>query len=90
MDLSKIEAGKLDLNESDVNLDELITHCLKMIKGRREAAALTFTYQPHEHPIMVHVDQRVLNQVVLNPLANAVKYNVKDGAVSVAVDHNAD
>jgi len=90
LDLSKIEAGQLSLYESEVNIDELLNYCLRMIKGRKEAATISFEYQPPNEPIMVRGDERVLKQIVLNPLANAVKYNDVGGSITVSIDHNSD
>jgi len=90
LDLAKIEAGQLDLVDSDVNVDELLAYCLRMIRGRREAESLTFAYHPPKDRLMVRVDERSLKQVVLNPLANAVKYNIEGGKVTLSVEINAD
>tara|TARA_R110000787_G_scaffold23762_3_gene67714 strand:- start:129584 stop:131068 length:1485 start_codon:yes stop_codon:yes gene_type:complete len=90
LDLEKIEAGQFALHEDDVNIDDLLIYCLRMIKGRKEASSISFHYETPDDLPMVRVDERLLKQIVLNPLANAVKYNQKGGAITLSAHVNAD
>ena len=90
LDLEKIEAGQLDLYEGDVNIDDLLTYCLRMTKGRKEASSISFLYESPVDLPMVRADERLLKQIVLNPLTNAVKYNRKGGAITLSAYVNAD
>ena len=84
LDLAKIEAGQLALYESDVNIDDLLISCLRMIKGRKEASSISFFYERPDDLPMVRVDERLLKQIVLNPLTNAVKYNQEGGTITLS------
>lgn len=86
LDLEKIEAGQLTLYESEIILDDLLNECLRMIKGRKEASSITFFYEPPDRSIRVRADERLLKQIVLNPLANAVKYNKEKGSVTLLAE----
>lgn len=90
LDLEKIEAGQLALYEGDVSIDDLLTYCLRMIKGRKEASSLLFLHESSDDLPMVRVDERLLKQVVLNLLTNAVKYSQKGGTISLSAYMNAD
>jgi len=85
LDLEKIETGHLDLYESEVDLDDLLNHCLRMIKGRTEASSLSFVYDSPADLPMVRADKQRLKQIVLNPLENAMKYNREGGSVALSV-----
>ncbi len=88
LDLEKIECGQLTLKESNINLDDLLSYCLRMIKGRPESASLSFRYgAPGDLPL-VRADEQRLKQIVLNLLLNAVKYNKVGGAVALSVRLN--
>ena len=90
LDISKIEAGETTLDESDVELAELLQSCAKMIKGRADANAISIQYAPAENFPSLCGDERFIKQAVLNLLSNAVKYNVTGGSVSIStnVDRN--
>lgn len=90
LDLSKIEAGELMIDEEDVDLDELLNSCLRMIQGRKEAKSITIQYDSSGNLPHIRADERLVKQIVLNLLSNAVKYNVTDGTVrlSASVDQN--
>lgn len=90
LDLEKIEAGELVLYEDEVEIDNLLNYCLRMIKGRKESSSITFLCKPSDGLPMVRADKRLLRQIVLNPLANAVKYSQKDGTVTLSAHVNVD
>jgi PAS domain S-box-containing protein len=90
LDLEKIEAGQLALYEDVINIDDLLTYCLRMIKGRKEAASISFLYEPVKDLPTVYVDERILKQIVLNPLANAVKYNNTNGTITLSAQLDDD
>jgi signal transduction histidine kinase len=90
LDLSKIEAGELILDEDDINVNELLNYCLRMIRGGREAKLLSFRYDPTDNLPHIFADERIVKQIILNLLSNAVKFNLSGGAVrlSANLDHN--
>ena len=75
LDLSKIEAGKLDLDPSAVDLRSCFTGIVDIIRVRAEEKALSLVFDvPQDLPRAVLVDQKRLRQVLLNLLGNAVKF----------------
>lgn len=82
LDLSKIEAGKFELDESQVNLGNILNVCLRLVEPTASSKNVTIekdaTYLPP-----VWVDERAMRQVFLNVLSNAVKFTEPGGKVSI-------
>ncbi len=84
LDLSKVEAGKLELNFTSVNLAELAEHCLKLMeedaRGRRVILRRNFAAGLPN----VVADLRSMKQILLNLVSNAIKFTAAGGQVIVS------
>src|SRR5262249_13187032 len=79
LDLSKIEAGKVSLEDVRVDLDEIVHTCLRVVRAS-DAKRLTLTLdRDPEVARFVVGDPLRLQQVVLNLLNNAVKFTDRGG-----------
>ena len=87
LDISRIEAGTLSLSLEPVHLTASIAEALDLIEplARQEGLHVRAELSDLEGA-WVCADRQRLKQVLLNLLANAVKYNVEDGTVGVGVD----
>jgi PAS domain S-box-containing protein len=88
LDVSKAEAGKIELQESQVLVHELVDASLRLIMPRAREAAVTLA-EPHvDHLPPIRADERRLKQVLINLLSNAVKFTAPGGRVTLdaAVD----
>ena len=75
LDLSKIEAQKLELHPTDFQLPDFLQQIVNIIGVRAEQAGLTFTYETTgDLPMVVRGDEKRLRQILLNLLSNAVKF----------------
>ena len=84
LDLSKIEAGKLDLSEEVVDLGDLIEACSRMVKGQMDEKHIEFRCEvPASLPSLL-VDDLKLKQVLINLLSNAAKFTPDRGRVVLA------
>ena len=83
LDLSKIEAGQAELNEEEVHLPTLIAAVHRIMQERAAKADLTFECDSGEELPSVRADRRALKQILLNLLANAVKFTPKGGKVGL-------
>lgn len=83
LDISKIEAGKVELEEENYRPAELLVECNDMIHERAKAKGLIFRiYCKEELPRVLCGDVGRLRQILVNLLTNAVKYTEK-GTVSL-------
>ena len=84
LDLSKIEAGKLELNFGSVDANRIINECVSMMQAQaiRERVIIRLSLAPRFPNIVA--DERALRQIVLNLLSNAVKFNQPGGQVIVS------
>ena len=82
LDLSKIEARKLELQLTAFHLPEFIQSIAYIIRIRAEEAGISFEYEPIlPLPDGVLGDEKRLRQVLLNLLSNAVKFTKKGGVI---------
>lgn len=78
LDISKIEAGRLDLHQDQVRLSSLLEQLVHMFRLQAEAKGLEFIYQCTDRlPDLVRTDEKRLRQILINLLSNAVKYTDK-------------
>ena len=84
LDLSKVEAGRMELDLGDVSLRHALESGVTMQAERaiREGIALGLQLDPDE--ITIRADERKLRQVVFNLLANAVRFTPSGGRVDVS------
>jgi len=83
LDLSKIEAGKLELREDNVNVAEAVGACRKIVEGRARDAGLALETRMGGDLPRLWVDERSFKQIILNLLSNAVKFTPTGGRVTV-------
>lgn len=85
LDLSKIEAGKVELIASDFHFPAFLQGVAEMCRIRAELKGIQFHYQyTTELPIAIHADEKRLRQVLINLLTNAIKFTDK-GSVNFTV-----
>jgi len=80
LDLAKIEAGKFELRESEIDLVCLLQECAELVR-ERAARAQTHLSLEIEGPLLLWADERALKQIVLNLLSNALKFTPAGGNV---------
>ena len=82
LDMSKIEAGKMQLQPELVRPDELIEQCLRIMRARAEEKSIAIIVETANLP-EIEADPRALKQVLLNLMSNAVKFTPVGGKVRV-------
>lgn len=90
LDVSAIEADKLEFIESDVNIGDTVEASLLLVKTRalKGKVRLVNTTKRERHAI--RADERRMKQVFVNLISNAVKFNQEDGLVSISADTEED
>ena len=86
LDISKIEAGKLEINNSDYNAYELLDNVTKLIKTRMDEKGLEFKISiAPDLPAILYGDHTNIKKIITNLLTNACKYTEK-GSVEFKVN----
>ncbi len=83
LDLSKIESGKMELDLSEFNLQDLIANCLSMFKEKAIKHGIMVRADIEEGIGLIVADERKIKQVLINLLSNAFKFTPDGGSVIV-------
>jgi len=90
LDLSKIEAGRIELCPTDFELGDFLRSIADIFRMRAEQKGIAFVYEAlTQLPEMVQADEKRLRQVLINLLGNAVKFT-EHGGVSLKVGYEGD
>jgi signal transduction histidine kinase len=84
LDLSKVEAGRMELELTDVSVPEAIQSGLTMNAERATRGGITLDVHVHPPDIVIQADERKLRQVVFNLLSNALKFTPQGGRVDIS------
>lgn len=91
LDLSRIEAGKLQLVLESVDIADLAMECRSLIAPMAAQRGITVYDQSFELELpRVYADSTRLKQVLLNLLSNAVKYNREEGSIAITYQEMPD
>ena len=89
LDMSKIEAGKLELSREGVPVQPLIREAVRMVIERARARRLSLVIAVPNEEISVWADERAIKQILLNLLSNAVKFSNEGGQVDIRASLDA-
>jgi PAS domain S-box-containing protein len=86
LDISKIEAGKMDLELSNIRLTDLFDRGVVMIRGKalKDGVKIDVDLPGDLRNTGLVADERMLKQVIFNLLSNAVKFTPRNGAVALS------
>src|SRR5438270_8848478 len=87
LDLSKIEAGKMELRPDTFDLRDTIAAVERVMKGFASEANVRITSSIDPEVPMVRLDEGRLKQLLFNLLSNAVKFSPNGGPVAINVTH---
>ena len=86
LDLSKIEAGKFEIEPGLVPIEDVCQSSLSLIQGMAYSKAIMVSYRLSDPQLKIWADARRLKQILVNLLSNAVKFTPEGGQVSLEVD----
>jgi len=84
LDLSKIEAGRMELEADDFDLPSAIDNALILVRERATRRGITLRRTIDEQLGMLRGDERKVKQVLLNLLSNALKFTPEGGGIDVS------
>jgi PAS domain S-box-containing protein len=83
LDLAMIESGKVTMSQEAMSLAEVLRDCQAMIEPQAAKRGIRMTFPQFESLYYVHADRTRVKQVIINLLANAIKYNRDGGVVNI-------
>ena len=83
LDLSKIEAGRMELELGDVDLPATLHNALTLVRERAGRHGIALNLSVDERLEQIRADERKVRQVVLNLLSNAIKFTPEGGRIDV-------
>ena len=83
LDISKAEAGKLEVAPIDLDPRSALDTAVPLIRGDAEAKGIRLSVELPETPLTCRADPQALKQILLNLLSNAVKFTPNGGTVIV-------
>jgi len=87
LDLSKIEAGKMELELSLIQIKTLLENSLTMIKEKALKHKVEVVINLDSIPDMITADERKLKQIIYNLLSNAIKFTPDNGHISLTAQN---
>jgi signal transduction histidine kinase len=90
LDLSKVEAGRMDLGLEDFSLRDALKHGQMMLRERASNHGITLSLEIEPDLDVIHADERKVKQVVFNLLSNAVKFTPDGGRIDVSARRDRD
>ncbi|MBT4889186.1 MAG: hypothetical protein HON65_06500 [Rhodospirillales bacterium] len=83
LDLSKVEAGKYELHEENIDINNHISSTIKMISPQANNKRIKLITVNNTENMILRADERVMTQVLNNLLSNAIKFTPRGGDVTV-------
>jgi len=83
LDLSKVESGENELEETTFKTENLLQDCIKMLRHRAEKGGVNLNIpQTNVYPTIL-ADETKLKQIIINVLTNGIKFTPKDGSIDI-------
>lgn len=83
LDMSKIEAGRVELDEEYLDVNDLVVSVSRMMASRAFSSGLKIEEKVEENLPPLFADPRLVRQILINLVGNAVKYSKTDGVIEI-------
>jgi signal transduction histidine kinase len=90
LDLSKVEAGQSELDEAPVDIPDLVRTTIRILSGQADKADLTVSTLFADNLPFLLADELKLKQILINLLANAIKFTPSGGMITISAENTAD
>ncbi len=84
LDMAKLEAGRLELHEEQLDIVEAVGDCMRLIAPLADSSGVRLITCLADHLPRILADPRRIRQILLNLLSNAMKFTPREGQVSVS------
>jgi len=89
LDLSKVEAGRMEINPEPVDLAEVIVATQALLRERAKSLGITLKVSLPEDLAPLNADERMVKQMLINLISNALDHTPSEGWVGVTAEHDA-
>jgi len=83
LDISKIEGGKIVLNKTEFDINEVLRKSVEKVKSSATKKRITFSIDIPKEKVLVNADEERITQLFENLITNAVKFNTEEGRVTI-------
>ena len=83
LDMSKIEAGKVELDEQEIDIGGLIDSVVRIMANRAFSSGLEIKELIEADLPVLYADPRLVRQILINLITNAIKYSDKSGTIEI-------
>ena len=90
LNYSRIESGRIEFELTTVTMKSVVDKVLPMVEPQAAVKDLTIAYQPQEDPPQARADRARAEQIMLNLLANAVKFTPAGGRIDITSSRTSD
>src|ERR1700722_4279250 len=90
LDLAKAEANKLTLDDREIDLVQVVAESIRMCEPKAQQNSVSILPKSCADQVIVRADAKLMLQILLNLVSNAVKFSHEGGAVDVTVELSAD
>jgi PAS domain S-box-containing protein len=90
LDMSKIEAGRVELDEHEVDVREAVESVVRMMASRAFSGGITMESKIGKDIPLLKCDPRLIRQVLINLVSNAVKFSKPGGRIDISADLRSD
>ena len=85
LDISKIEAGKVELRGQNIDVSEALMSCITLVKGQAYEAGVEIETDIPPNLPGLHADEQKFKQITINLLSNAIKFTPAGGKVTLRI-----
>ena len=89
LDLSKVEAGALNIHETTFAIDDAVEAALRLVRERAGRKSIALEWHATTVLPRVHTDERLFQQILINLVTNAIKFTPERGQVAVVAAYEA-
>jgi signal transduction histidine kinase len=86
LDLSKIEAGRMELEPAEFDLKDAVENAMSLVRERAHRRGIAFQRTIDDNVGLIRADERKVKQVLLNLLSNALKFTPEGGEIHVRAE----
>lgn len=90
LDLSKVEAGRLDVCAEPFDVPEIATQAVRILHDKAKSSGIILSQQYLPDSFQLELDRRLFKQILINLLSNAIKFTPSGGRVAITISRLSD